>query len=180
MDDAIKNDVPIAVIESLATCQDLRNIYVGSHSWKPLTQEDVRRFGSWWPFMEEFSLYQIQPRSEGQVSTPLGILQDFAQAWSRTLRKVVLPFDTEAPLPDSASVRAKFDALETLWVGSSPLQEGHVKYVVEFLKALAVGTLNVVSFYGGGGNSGYRWRVVNEEVNATLAIHSDEKISILA
>ncbi|KAG8914500.1 hypothetical protein FRC01_004034 [Tulasnella sp. 417] len=177
-DDVIRSAVSIRVIESLAICRDLCSIYLSSHWWELLTGEDVRQFGTWWPLMEEFSLYETRPHSEYLVGTPLGILQDFAQAWSQTLRKVILRFDTQAPLPNPSSIQTKLNSLETLWVGSSPLREPDVKGVVEFLKALCQGPVNVVSFYGRGGNSGYRWRVVNEEVNATSTVQSDDQTTV--
>lgn len=178
LDDTIKEGVPIGIIGGLKTCQGLRSISLASVCWRPLTEEAVGQFGLWWPLMEEFSLYQTRPHSASHPATPFALLQDFAQAWSRTLRKVVLQFDTAAPSPDPSSIMVRFNRLETLWVGSSPLDDRNVKQVVELLKALSLGPLNVVSFYGGGGNSGYRWRVVNEEVNATSAVQSNDLTTV--
>ncbi|KAG9022568.1 hypothetical protein FS837_006287, partial [Tulasnella sp. UAMH 9824] len=135
LDDAIKEGVPIAIIGGLATCRGLRSISLASLYWRPLTKEDVYQFGLWWPLMEEFSLYQTGPHSSSRPATPFALLQDFAQAWSRPLRKVVLQFDTAAPSPDPSSIMVRFNRLETLWVGSSPLDDRDVEQVVELLKA---------------------------------------------
>ncbi|KAG8974135.1 hypothetical protein FRC05_007883 [Tulasnella sp. 425] len=164
LDDTIRDDVSIAVIEGLAPCWELQSIYLESHRWKALTEQDVGELGRRWPEMEVFSLYQ-KTYYLNQVTTPLRILENFAQVWSRTLHRTVMLFDTTMPLPGSSSVGSKFNKLETLFVGWSSLHERNVDDVAEFLQAVSTRPLDVVSLYEGYG-SGYRWGVVKDRVNA--------------
>ncbi|KAG8974134.1 hypothetical protein FRC05_007882 [Tulasnella sp. 425] len=168
LDRTIREDVSMDVIGGLEPCRELQSIYLASHRWKSLTKQDVRELGHRWPEMEVFSLHQAEYHPD-QVATPLGILEDFAQVWSRTLHRMVMLFDTAMPLPGSSSVRFKFDKLEMLSVGRSLLHERDMDDVVEFLKAVSPRQLNIMSFKAPAGSNYDRWGLVKDRVNAAWA-----------
>ncbi|KAG8914501.1 hypothetical protein FRC01_004035, partial [Tulasnella sp. 417] len=148
LDQAIEEDVPVTVLEGLAECRELQTVYMRSPKWKTLSGEDARRVGSWWPLMELFFLSQnCHP---DQVTTPLGILEEFARVWSATLLDIGLEFDATTPLPSPASVRFRIDD------------------VAEFLKTVSPGRLKIDSdgFRTKYEDDSLRWDVVMKKVEA--------------
>ncbi|KAG8972874.1 hypothetical protein FRB90_010116, partial [Tulasnella sp. 427] len=91
LDGAIKEEVSVALAKGMK-CRDLRKFHVDCHWWKRVTEEDVLHFGEQWPLLEEFCLYQFNYASED--ATPFGMLEVFARVWGKTLREIVLRFDT--------------------------------------------------------------------------------------
>lgn len=176
-DDAISDEVAVDVIEGLALCPDLRSINVTSNRWRPLTGDDIRQLGHRWPLMEDFCLHQENAASN-QPGTPLALLQDLAQVWSRSLRKVSLRFDTAAPIPKGPSVKSKFEKLDSLWVGYSDLQGGDLGNVTDFLVAISPGPLNIVCSYEGLGIVAFAWNVVNVDMHIHGMARSDFPIVV--
>lgn len=174
LDDTIEEAVSVTVFEDLAACGELKTLFLQSHRWKKVTRGDVARFGSWWPLMGMFCLHQPD-HDPDQIKTPLGILQDFARVWSRTLFKILLQFDTEVALPSSSSVRFKFEELGTLWVGRSRVRKRKFESVAEFLRAIAPGKLEIIALDDDQEDYDYesRWEIVMNKVNARFSVRSD-------
>ncbi|KAG8898707.1 hypothetical protein FRC00_002439 [Tulasnella sp. 408] len=174
LDDTIEEEVSVAVFEDLAACGELKVVFLKSHRWKKLTRGDVARFGSWWPLMGMFCLHQPDHYLD-QIKTPLGILQEFARAWSRTLYKILLQFDTEVALPSSSSVRFKFEELGTLWVGRSRVRKRRFESVADFLRTIAPRELEIIALGGDREEYDYesRWEIVMNKVNARFSVRSD-------
>ncbi|KAG9022600.1 hypothetical protein FS837_006270 [Tulasnella sp. UAMH 9824] len=170
LDDEIEEEVSVAVFEDLVACRELKTVWLQSPGWKKLTREDVSRFGLWWPLMERFDLRQSR-HHRGQAMTPLEILQDFAQVWSRTLRIISLPFDGSAPVPSLSAVNFKFEKLVELDVGPSCILENSVERVAEFLRAISPGYLELTALdVDDGDEADYAplWDAVREQVNEGL------------
>lgn len=161
LDYAITEDVSFAVIGGLAGCRELQVMHLQSPGWKSLSEEDVSRFGWWWPAMEVFHLNQHHDSDQGK--TPFGILQDFARVWYRTLRNILLQFDGAAPLPSPSAVEFKFEKLVTLGVGGSRIPQSSVEGIAEFLTMVSSGWLDIHSKVG---NCRPHWDAVMNKVNA--------------
>ncbi|KAG8985214.1 hypothetical protein FRB90_004878 [Tulasnella sp. 427] len=159
LDGAIKEEVSVALAKGMK-CRDLRKFHVDCRWWKRVTEEDVIHFGEQWPLLEEFCLYQFYYASED--ATPFAMLEVFARVWGKTLREIVLRFDTSVPLPDISSIGFRFDRLDTLFVGQTDLDKDGIEEVAKFLVTIChPGSLDIVSLVGNG-ESFYRWGLVQD------------------
>lgn len=90
--------------------------------FKPLvlSERDVQRMGQAWPSLRIFVLTSFG-RIEGQPTTPIQRLRDFAEAFSDTLEALIHAFSAESWIPDPTPTQRPFRRLFKLFLENTPL-----------------------------------------------------------